>query len=262
MITSITGVVLDGTTPTTSEQEQQELTVPEGEHSEIDLLVVGEDYDPEAESPTPFDLTGYELFLCVRRSSQVDPLFTRQGSIVSAEDGTAKFVVTSADTDSQKGNYYYDVFIIETATSKGYRVVPKSRFVVADSMFDVDDDVTAPGPGVALVGLPAGATEGQVVTADAEGLPVWASPTGGFSNTAVKTSAYTAVARDRVLADASSGDFNIDPPATPTEGDTFSVANVAATGIVTVVGTVIGDYELDPYGTATFIYCNSLWMVF
>ncbi len=132
MITALSGVVLDGTSPVTAAQSVQNLEIPEGEYSEIAITITGQ-------NGTAFNLTGYELWLTARRNRNAVPTLESEGEIVSAAAGTAKFSIPSVDTDSQRGTYTYDVYIIETATEKAYRVVKASILEISNAMFDMDD---------------------------------------------------------------------------------------------------------------------------
>jgi len=145
VIATLTGVLEDGSGSTVA-QTVQDLQLPEGEHAEYTITVKGR-------NGTAFNLTGYALFMCARKGTQT-PLFNRTGTILVAASGTAKFTITSADTDGKKGIYRYDVYIVEVATSKAYRVVPDSELEVVDARFDVDDDAEGPGPSIALIGIP------------------------------------------------------------------------------------------------------------
>jgi len=57
----------------------------------------------------------------------------------------------------------------------------------------------------------------------AQGIQGISGATGGSSPWAVKTSAYTAVTGDRILADTSAGGFTITLPATPTAGNYIEI---------------------------------------
>lgn len=57
----------------------------------------------------------------------------------------------------------------------------------------------------------------------------WATINAGLSPWAAKTSAYTAVTKDRILADTTSAAFTITLPATPTVGDEVTIIDAAGT---------------------------------
>ena len=65
-------------------------------------------------------------------------------------------------------------------------------------------------------------TQGIHITG-AQGIQGISGATGGSSPWAVKTSAYTAVTGDRILADTSAGGFTITLPATPTAGNYIEI---------------------------------------
>ena len=105
----------------------------------------------------------------------------------------------------------------------------------------VATDISQPTAG----GLPAGGSAGDVLTknTDADGDVDWTAPSGGSSCTPVhKTSAYTAVNGDAVLADASGGDFTVTLPA-PANCAKVTVKNIGATGVVVVAHN--GSENLD-----------------
>ncbi len=77
-----------------------------------------------------------------------------------------------------------------------------------------------------------------------------------------RTSAYTAVASDLVLADASGGDFTVTLPPT-SNGASIIVKNVGATGTVTVTGTgtELPVVIATQYQSFTFNSSSTAWWV-
>jgi len=71
-------------------------------------------------------------------------------------------------------------------------------------------------------------TSGQVLQTNGAGAPTWVTVASGSSYTA-KTSAYTAVAGDNILADTSSGSFTITLPASPSTGGVINVVDSKGT---------------------------------
>ena len=87
---------------------------------------------------------------------------------------------------------------------------------------------------------------------------------------AVKTSAYTAVAGEIVCYDASGGTFQINAPASPSNGDVFAVWETAgSTTAVTVSGNganinraaSVSVSAADAYVTFQYSSARSRWMV-
>ncbi len=128
MIAALAGVILDGTTATKS-QAVQDLTIPEGEYSEVTLTVTGQ-------NGIAINLTGYTAKLTARKSSSTTALVDYSIAPLVAASGTAKFVFLGADTDQHRGVYQFDVWIVETSTEKAYRVVPVSQLTITDAMYD------------------------------------------------------------------------------------------------------------------------------
>jgi len=71
-------------------------------------------------------------------------------------------------------------------------------------------------------------TAGQLLQTNGAGAPTWVTVASGSSYTA-KTSAYTAVAGDNILADTSSGSFTITLPASPSTGGVVNIADSKGT---------------------------------
>ena len=93
---------------------------------------------------------------------------------------------------------------------------------------------------------------------------------GGFSSWIRKTTTYTAVTGDRIIADTSGGAFTITLPATPATGDYVSFtdgANFATTNLTvarngSTIEGVADDVLLDIAGTTfDFIYDGTTWEV-
>jgi hypothetical protein len=88
---------------------------------------------------------------------------------------------------------------------------------------------------LASTGVAAGtygdSTNIPVITVDSKGRLTSASTVlaGGIQSFAVKTSNYTAVAGDRILANTSSGVFTINLPASPSVGDTVEIFDMQKT---------------------------------
>ena len=144
---------------------------------------------------------------------------------------------------------------------------------------------TAPTVGQALVATSATTATWQTVSAGSS-LPTqtgntgkylttdgtnasWAVVSGGLTSTAVKTSAYTAVAYDLVRANTTSGSFTVTFPTSPADGAQIGVIDIAKTfgsyplTITPGAGTTIeGDATgvlLDINGTfAAFVYTSAL----
>lgn len=67
-------------------------------------------------------------------------------------------------------------------------------------------------------------TSGQVLTSQGAGAaPVWAAPAGGGYT--LRSSNYTAVAGDKILANTSAGSFTITLPASPNTGDAIEIVD-------------------------------------
>ena len=261
MIIELECIVPDGTTPASGAQAipyvqhldgETETTkidgttvtlpaIPEGSDVTVRLKFYGQNKVAKA-------LTGYAVFMTARRrATSADPVFANAGTLDGVLDTTADVEIARADTlDQNTRTLVYDVQI-KSAGNLVSRVVPESHFRVEASITDTDAPVATPGPEMLLVGLPATGTH-------------------YFLSTTVKTAIYTAVAGDRVVCDASGGDFTVTLPASPDTDDMVQVVNAAASGVVTVVptaGTIAGDASvlLDSWGSATFVYVNSQWSV-
>lgn len=124
--------------------------------------------------------------------------------------------------------------------------------------------------GSALAITDAGTT-GQVLTSNGTSAPTWEDPTGGSSSWVKKTSTYTAVAGDKIIADTTSGAFTITLPASPSEGDSVTFADgadwwthnltIARNG--STIETLVDNFTLDIKGIVVdFIFDGSTWEIF
>ncbi|NBR88672.1 MAG: tail fiber domain-containing protein [Rhodobacteraceae bacterium] len=114
-------------------------------------------------------------------------------------------------------------------------------------------------------------TAGSVLTSTGSGVS-WSTATGGGTSPwSRKTTTYTAVAGDRLIADTSGGSFTITLPATPTTGNSVVFADGAdwftnnltvARNSSTIEG-VADDFVLDIKGIEVeFVYDGTTWEVF
>jgi hypothetical protein len=157
MNATLAGVVEDGTSPVTAEQNAQEVSIPQGESFVLTMTVTGE-------NGTAFNLTGYTGVMAVRRSrTAATALFQRTGEILVAASGTMTFTGVPADTaDATPSDYVFDVWLEHTATGAKYRVIPEedadgdnSIFTVEDSVYDQDADQSQVQEPQSLIGVPA-----------------------------------------------------------------------------------------------------------
>ena len=93
-------------------------------------------------------------------------------------------------------------------------------------------DVTAHEAALAIAGTQvtaAAVTDGHVLTASS-GSATWAAPSGGGGGITwvTKTAAYTAASGEGILADTTTASFTLTLPATPSAGDTVSIADMAS----------------------------------
>jgi len=72
-------------------------------------------------------------------------------------------------------------------------------------------------------------TTGQVLTSSGAGAPTWTTPSTGLLTWTIKTTTYTAVAGNAILANTTSGAFTITLPATASVSDTVYIADYAGT---------------------------------
>ena len=72
-------------------------------------------------------------------------------------------------------------------------------------------------------------TSGQVLTSSGAGAPTWTTPATGLLSWSIKTTTYTAVAGNAILANTTSGAFTITLPASASISDTISIADYAGT---------------------------------
>jgi hypothetical protein len=113
-------------------------------------------------------------------------------------------------------------------------------------------------------------TSGQVLKSTGTGLE-WGTGGGGVTAWSRKTTTYTAVTGDRLIADTSGGAFTITLPATPTTGNSVVFADGAdwftnnltvARNSSTIEG-VADDFVLDIKGIEVeFVYDGTTWEVF
>ena len=124
------------------------------------------------------------------------------------------------------------------------------------------------GPGVA-----AGGTTGQVLAknSNSDYDTAWVNVSGGTAGWIKKTTTYTALAGDKIIADTSGGTFTITLPATPAEGDVIEIADGAdwATTNLTVArnGSTIEGLSEDIIfnikgASVRFIYDGTTWEIF
>lgn len=93
----------------------------------------GEDRLIEVTMSPVTDITGWTLLLSVRGVGGA--LFTKSGTITSAEDGTFTFTLADDDTANLKPGYYtYDVWRTDSGSE---RVVAIGNFIVTDVARDV-----------------------------------------------------------------------------------------------------------------------------
>lgn len=106
-------------------------------------------------------------------------------------------------------------------------------------------------------------TVGQVLTATGTTAATWQTPAAGgaeFTQTAVKSAAYTAVSGDWVLCDANAaaGNFDVTLPATPTAGEAVKITLITAHA-TRVVETDRNASTIDGGTAAEFENYNILW---
>jgi hypothetical protein len=110
---------------------------------------------------------------------------------------------------------------------------------------------------------------GQVLTSNGAAAPTWVSPTsGGFT---AKTTNYTAVSGDNILANTSAGSWTLTLPATPATGSavqvmdsigTFGVYPLTVARNSSTIMSAAEDMTLSVNGAATtFVYNGSTWRV-
>lgn len=89
----------------------------------------------------------------------------------------------------------------------------------------------------------------------AQGIQGISGATGGTSPWAVKTSAYTAVTGDRILADTSAGAFTITLPATPVAGNYIEITDPKETWGTNNLTVARNGSNIE--GFAENLFCNS-----
>jgi hypothetical protein len=103
--------------------------------------------------------------------------------------------------------------------------------------------------------IPAGAAEGYVLTSDGSGNAAWqaaaATGTALLSQTAVKTSAYTATANQVIPVSTTSGNVTVTLPDAPASGTLLAVKHVIQGGTNTVTVTCAGSDVFNKSGGST-----------
>jgi hypothetical protein len=245
MIIRLQCVMMDGTAPAEGDPLVPYVQHLDGDSVELPTIPAGVDvsfeFDFVGQDGEPFDMTGYGGIITARRSSRsADPIFANQ---ITFDAATGTSFSTHADTKDEKPRTcVYDVQVV-SPTSKVDQPIPESHFKIVSSITDTDEPATAAGPSV-LLG-------------------------GGLVNTAVKTSAYTAVVNDRVLVDPSGGAFAVTlPTAVGIAGQSIGVKNVTdsenAVTISHATQTIDGDasYTLNTSRAfVTLVSDGANWMV-
>ena len=120
----------------------------------------------------------------------------------------------------------------------------------------------APATVASNVTLTLPATDGtadQVLSTDGAGVLDWVTSGGLYNAWLIKTSAYTAISGDQLIANAPSTAFTITLPASPSAGDTVSLKNVGA-ALLTVGRN--GSNILSQASDATMPTSNAAQLIF
>jgi hypothetical protein len=115
-------------------------------------------------------------------------------------------------------------------------------------------------------------TAGQVLTSGGSGAaPTWTTPASGGGSFSAKTTNYTAVSGDNILANTSAGSWTLTLPASPSTGNSVQVMDSIGTfgpyplTVARNGSTIMSAAEnmiLDVNGAATtFVYNGSTWRV-
>ena len=202
-----------------------------------------------------------------------------------AASSSNKVIVGSGYIDTNTStSYLFDAPDIakDTQFAIGIRTDanPSKYWLVGNENFNVGIGTTNPQEKLDLVGnlkisggISVGGTtgtSGQVLKSTGIGLE-WGTGGGGVAAWSRKTTTYTAVSGDRIIADTSGGTFTITLPATPTTGDNVTFADGAnwATNNLTVArnsSTIEGlteDLILDINGIILdFVYDGTTWEIY
>ena len=104
---------------------------------------------------------------------------------------------------------------------------------------------------------------GQALVATDSTHATWQTVAGGLTPTAIKTSAYNAVANDLVRIDSTAGAFTVTLPASPTDGDKIGFLDVTnKCGTYAVLVAAAGGKTVEGDGTGMSLNINGSYIVF
>lgn len=142
MITRITGVVVDGSTPSSGAAPAvptgQVLAQPLAEDSTIyiDLISSGRVAVP---------LTGNLILSVRKRTSDFQALLVREATVLNVGTGSGAFALLAGDTQHLPfGRYYYDVWYNDTLGNRS-QVLPVSPFDIRDAVGRPGEPTSVPG---------------------------------------------------------------------------------------------------------------------
>jgi len=104
-------------------------------------------------------------------------------------------------------------------------------------------------------------SSGQVLTTNGSGTLSFATVGGAYNDWSVKTTTYTAVNKDQLIANHASTAFTITLPASPSAGDTVIIANAGA-AVVTIgrnssnINSVAADGTLLQGNSTQIVYVD------
>jgi hypothetical protein len=141
MITRVTGVLVDGSTPSSGSAavpSPQQLLQPAGEDSTILIGLIN-----SARVAVP--LTGVLIFSLRRRVTDFQPVVVREGTVLNVNGGQGAFALLAADTMHLPADrYWYDVFYSDHLGNRS-QVIPVSAFDVRPVVGRPGEPTSVPG---------------------------------------------------------------------------------------------------------------------